>query len=100
MAIDHEPSARGRIQLGAVDRPDDRLLAVHVLEDPWRDETAALDRLPDLAVLLDEGDIVSGLRDLAREVPAGRARAAPAAVAGACRRDRVRGSPLQSQDDL
>src|SRR5207245_9558369 len=73
VAVDHEVSARGRVQLGAMDRADDRLLAVDVLEDPRRDEAAALDRLPDLAMLLDQGDLVSGLRDLSREVPASRA---------------------------
>src|SRR5438309_286610 len=65
VAIDHEPSTRRRVQLGAMDRSDDRLLAIHVFVDPRRDEAATLDWLPDLAVLLDEGDVVSGLSDFA-----------------------------------
>src|SRR5207249_7970887 len=72
MAIDDEPSTRRRVQLGAMDRSDDRLLAIHVFEDTRRDEAATLDRLPDLAVLLAEGDVVSGMIDLACEVAAGR----------------------------
>src|SRR2546428_8412561 len=100
MAIDYEPSTRGRVELGAMDRADDRILAVHVFEDPRRDEATALDRLPDLAVLLDKGDLISGLRNFAREVTAGRARADHDDVKGACRCDHVPASLLQIHDDL
>src|SRR3989475_6573060 len=100
MAIDHEPSTRGRVELGAMDRSDDRLLAVHVFEDAWRDEATALDRLSDLAVLLDKGDLISGLRNFAREVAAGRARANHDDVKGARGCDHVPASLLQIHDDL
>src|SRR2546425_5143953 len=100
VAIDDEPSTRRGVQLGAMDRADDRLLAIHVFEDARRDEATALDRLPDLAVLLHEGDLVSGLRDLPREVAAGRARPDHDDVEGACRCDHVPASLLQIHDDL
>src|SRR5256712_13906162 len=98
--MDYAPSTRGRVELGARDRADDRLLAVHVFEDPRRDEATALDRLPDLAVLLDKGDLISGLRNFAREVTAGRARPDHDDVKGACRCDHVPESSLQFLNDL
>src|SRR5256712_12269894 len=100
VAIDDEPSTRGRVELGAMDRADDRLFAVHVFEAARRDEATALDRLPDLAVLLDEGDLISGLRNFAREVAAGGACADHDDVKGACGCDHVPASLLQIYDDL
>ena len=79
---------------------DDRLLAVHVVEDAGRDEAAALNRLPDLAVLLDEGDLVSRGRDLPREISSRRSRADHDDVEGARGGDHVPASLLQIHDDL
>src|SRR5437660_1616186 len=98
--VDHELATRWRIEFGPVDRADDRLLAVHVLEDTWRDEAAALNRLPDLPVLLDERALVSGRSDLAREISAGGAGPDHDHVACARRRDHVPASLLQVPDDL
>src|SRR2546428_324220 len=61
MAIDYEPSTRGRVELGAMDRADDRLLAVHVFEDPRGDDSTARDRLPVLSGLFDNGIPISVL---------------------------------------
>src|SRR5213078_2291594 len=73
--IDHELSCRWRVELRPVHGADDRLLAMHVVEDAGRDEAAALNRFPDLPVFLDERDLVSRGRDLPREISSRRSRA-------------------------
>src|SRR5439155_1743032 len=98
--IDHELSSRRGVELRPMHGADDRLLAVHVVEDAGRDEAAALNGLPDLPVLLDEGDLVSRGRDLPREISSRRARADHDDVEGACGGDHVPASLLQIHDDL
>ena len=73
-----------------MDRADDRLLALYELEDAGRHEPTALDRFADLAVFLDEGDVIPGGGHFAREVPPGRARADHDDIEGARRGDHVR----------
>ena len=69
-AIDLDSASGGREYLRTVDPSDDRLLAGHDVEDSRGDESAALDRLSDLPVLLENRDVVARLRDPPRGVPA------------------------------